>query len=95
MAPGQRQLDGGRCYVPRSDRRGFAVWQGDQLTAAAAFDLDRDGQRQHAVAYLQDVLLAGLLDADVVATPSLASADSRPACRLVIPLFSTVARSRG
>ncbi len=67
MAPGQRQLDGGRCYVPRSDRRGFAVWQGDQLTAAAAFYLDRDGQRQHAVAYLQDVLLAGLLDADVVA----------------------------
>ena len=63
--PGQRQLEWRRHHVPRPNRRGLAVRQGNQLAAASAFDLDRHRQGQPAVAGLQDVRLSGLLDTDV------------------------------
>ena len=45
MAPGQRQLDGGRRHIPRPDWSSFAVWQGEQLAAGLGRRLIDQGYR--------------------------------------------------
>lgn len=77
--------------VMRPYMGGLTVWQGDQLAAVAAFDLDRHGQCQPPVAGLQDVRLAGFLDADIAHASASADwmVDSQQPAELRLRTFNS------